>query len=110
MTHIQQASEAVQGFIQSLVVVTIPGQQSICLPPVVGRSLADGIATLVKTDFPCASISIQGRCSGSLAGLSDALRLSNQVHAMLVECQRQPRPGAALVKHFQATAHTGGAQ
>lgn len=90
----QQPAEVVQGFIQSLVVVTIPGQQSICLPPVVGRSLAEGIATLVKADFPCASISIQGRCRDSLAGLGDALRVSDQVHATLVECQRQPHSGA----------------
>lgn len=108
MTHIQQTSEAVQGYIQSQVVVTIPGQQAFHLPPVVGVSLAGDIATMVKTDFPSASISIQGRCRESLVGLDDALRVSNEVHAALEECQRQPRPGAALVKHFEAAACVGG--
>lgn len=110
MTHIQQTSEAVQGYIQSQVVVTIPGQQALHFPPVVGRSLAGGIATLVKTEFPHASISIQGRCRDSLAGLDDALRMSDEVHTTFVECQRQLRPGAALVEHFKAAAQVGGAQ
>ncbi|MGE8362360.1 hypothetical protein [Pseudomonas sp.] len=110
MTPAQRNAEAVQGFIQSQVVITIPGHQSICLPPVVGRSLAGGIATLVKTEFPHASISIQGRCRDSLAGLDDALRMSDEVHTTFVECQRQLRPGAALVEHFKAAAQVGGAQ
>lgn len=102
MTLAQRNAEAVQGFIQSQVVVTIPGQQALHFPPVVGRSLAAGIAAMVKADFPCASISIQGRCRDSLAGLGDALRLSGEVHATFVECKRQPRPGAALVERFKA--------
>lgn len=110
MTCVQQAVEAVQGFIQSHVVITIPGQQSFGFPPVVGRSLACDIATLAKADFPCASISIQGRCRDSLAGLDDALRVSDEVNTSFVECQRQPRPGAALVEHFKAAAQVGGAQ
>lgn len=110
MIQAQRNAEPVQGFIQSQVVITIPGQLSICLPPVVGRSLAGGIATLVKAEFPCASISIQGRCRDSLVGLYDALRVSDEVHAALVECQRQPHPGAALVEHFKAAAQVGGAQ
>lgn len=110
MTPAQRNAEPVQGFIQSQVVITIPGQLSICLPPVVGRTLAGGIATLVKTEFPHASISIQGRCRDSLAGLDDALRLSDEVHTTLMECQRQPHPGAALVEHFKAIAYVGGAQ
>lgn len=110
MNLAQPNTEAVQGFIQSQVVITIPGHEAFRLPPVVGRSLAGGIATLVSADFPSASISIQGRCHGSLAGLDDALRMSDQVHATLVECQRQPHPGAALVEHYKAAAHVGGAQ
>lgn len=110
MTPAQRNAEAVQGFIQSQVVITIPGQQSICLPPVVGRSLAGGIATLVKTEFPHASISIQGRCRDSLAGLDDALRMSDEVNTTFVECLRQLRPGAALVEHFKAAAQVGCAQ
>lgn len=110
MIPAQRNAEAVQGFIQSQVVIIIPGHQPICLPPVVGRSLAGGIATLLKTEFPHASISIQGRCRDSMAGLDDALRLSGEVHATFVECKRQPRPGAALVEHFQAAAQVGGAQ
>lgn len=110
MIQAQRNAEAVQGFIQSQVVITIPGQLSICLPPVVGRSLAGGIANLVKAEFPCASISIQGRCRDSLVGLDDALRVSDEVHAAVVECQRQPHPGAALLEHFKAAAHVGGAQ
>lgn len=102
MTCAQQAVEAVQGFIQSQVVVTIPGQQALHFPPVVGRSLAAGIAAMVKADSPCASISIRGRCRDSLAGLEDALRMSGKVQSTLVECQRQPRPGAALVERFKA--------
>ncbi|AYN14294.1 hypothetical protein CHR29_03725 [Pseudomonas monteilii] len=108
MTLAQRNAEAVQGFIQSQVVVTIPGQQEFRLPPVVWVSLAGDIAAMVKTDFPSASISIQGRCRESLAGLDDALRVSNEVHAALEECQRQPHPGAALVKHFKAAACVGG--
>lgn len=110
MNLAQPNVEAVQGFIQSQVVITIPGQLSICLPPVVGRSLAGCIAAVVKTEFPHASISIQGRCRDSLAGLDDALRVSDEVHAAMVDCQRQPRPGAALVEHFKAAAQVGGAQ
>lgn len=110
MTPAQRNAEAVQGYIQSQVVVMIPGQQALRFPAVVGRSLAGGIATLVKADFPCASISIQGRCRDSLAGLDDALRMSDEVHTTFVECQRQPRPGAALVEHFKAAAQVGGAQ
>lgn len=110
MTPIQQAAEAVQGFIQSQVVVTIPGQQVFRLPPVVGVSLAGDIATLVSADFPRAAVSILGRCRGSLAGLDDAIRASNEVRATLEECRRQPHPGAALVEHFQAAAHVGGVQ
>ncbi|MBH3373903.1 hypothetical protein M9Y56_11160 [Pseudomonas juntendi] len=110
MTHIQQASEAVQGFIQSQVVVTIPGQQVFRLPPVVGVSLAGDIAAMVSADFPRAAVSILGRCRGSLVGLDDAMRVSEEVCAALEECRRQPHPGAALVEHFQAAAHAGGAQ
>ena len=110
MTHVQQASEAVQGFIQSQVVVTIPGQQVFRLPPVVGISLAGDIAALVSADFPRAAVSILGRCRGSLAGLDDAVRVSEEVCAALEACRRQPHPGAALVEHFQAAAHAGGAQ
>lgn len=110
MTCAQQAVEAVQGFIQSQVVITIPGHEAFRLPPVVGRSLAGGIASLVSADFPSASISIQGRCHGSLAGLENALRVSDEVHAAMVECQHQQRPGAALVEHFKAAAQVGGAQ
>ncbi|MBJ9978430.1 hypothetical protein IAE35_23875 [Pseudomonas sp. S75] len=110
MTHIQQASEAVQGFIQSQVVVTIPGQQVFRLPPVVGVNLAGDIATLVSADFPRAAVSILGRCRGSLAGLDDAMRMSDDVRAALEKCQRQPRPGAALVEHFKAANQVGGTQ
>lgn len=110
MTHVQQASEAVQGFIQSQVVVTIPGQQVFRLPPVVGVSLAGDIAALVSADFPRAAVSILGRCRGSLAGLDDAVRVSEEVCAALEACRRQPHPGAALVEHFLAAAHAGGAQ
>lgn len=110
MTPAQRNAEAVQGFIQSQVVITIPGHEAFRLPPVVGRSIAGGIAILVRADFPSASISIQGRCHGSLAGLENALRVSGEVHAVLEKCQRQPRPGAALVEHFKAASQVGGAQ
>lgn len=110
MTRIHHASEAVQGFIQSQVVVTIPGQQVFLLPPVVGASLAGDIATLVSADFPQAAVSILGRCRGSLDGLDDAMRVSEEVSAALEECRRQPHPGAALVEHFRAAACAGGAQ
>lgn len=109
MTPAQRNAEAVQGFIQSQVVITIPGHEAFRLPPVVGRSIAGGIAILVSADFPSASISIQGRCHGSLAGLENALRVSGEVHAALEKCQRQPRPGAALVEHFKAASQVGGA-
>lgn len=110
MTCVQHTAEAVQGFIQSQVVVTIPGQQVFRLPPVVGASLAGDIAAMVSADFPQAAVSILGRCRGSLAGLDDAMRVSEEVFATLEECRRQPHPGAALVEHFQAAAHAGGAQ
>ncbi|HDS1734155.1 hypothetical protein [Pseudomonas sp. BP8] len=110
MTHAQQVAEVVQGFIQSQVVVTIPGQQVFRLPPVVGVSLAGEIATLVSADFPKAAVSILGRCRGSLVGLEDAMRASDEVCAALEQCRRQPNPGAALVEHFQIVAHVGGAQ
>jgi len=110
MTLGQCNVEAVQGFIESQVVVTIPGHQVFRLPPVVGVSLAGDIATLVSADFPRAAVSILGRCRGSLAGLDDALRVSDEVCAALEECRRQPHPGAALVEHFQASPHAGGAQ
>lgn len=110
MTHIQQASEAVQGFIQSQVVITMPGQEVFRIPPVIGCGIATDIAAIVGADFPSASISIQGRCRGSLAGLDHALRVSDEVSAALEKCQRQPRPGAALVEHYKAAAHVGGAQ
>lgn len=110
MTHTQKAVEAVQGFILSQVVVTNPGQQVFRLPPVVGVSLAGDIATLVSADFPRAAVSILGRCRGSLAGLDDAIRVSDEVRAALEECRRQPHPGAALVEHFQSAVHAGGAQ
>lgn len=110
MTHSQQVAEAVQGFIQSQVVVTIPGQQVFRLPPVVGVTLAGDIATLVSADFPQAAVSILGRCRGSLAGLEDAMRASDEVRAALEQCRCQPHPGAALVGHFQAVARVGGAQ
>lgn len=110
MTHVQQAFEVIQGFIQSQVVVTNPGRQVFRLPPVVGVSLAGDIATLVSADFPRAAVSILGRCRGSLAGLDEALRVSDEVRAALEECRRQPHPGAALVGHFQAVANVGGAQ
>lgn len=110
MNQVHRNVEAVQGFIQSQVVITIPGQQVFRLPPVVGVSLAGDIATLVSADFPRAVVSILGRCRGSLAGLDDALRVSDVVCAALEECLRQPHPGVALVKHFQTAAHDGGAQ
>lgn len=99
---------AVQGFIQSQVVITLPGQASLRLPPVVGRSFASSIATLVKVDLPFASISIEGRCRDSLAGLPDALRISDEVSAVLLECRHQRHPGAALVEHYKAAARAGG--
>ncbi|WP_256816171.1 MULTISPECIES: hypothetical protein [Pseudomonas] len=110
MTRIQQASEVVQGFIQSQVVVTNPGQQMFRLPPVVGVSLAGDIATLVSADFPRAAVSILGRCRGSLAGLDDAMRVSDEVRAALEECRRQPHPGAALVERFKSATDVGGVQ
>ncbi|MFJ3075292.1 hypothetical protein [Pseudomonas sp. NPDC087029] len=110
MTCVQQAVEAVQGFIQSQVVVTMPGQAMFRIPPVIGCGIATDIAAIVGADFPSASISIQGRCRGSLAGLDHALRVSEEVSAALEKCQRQPRPGAALVEHFKAAAQVGGAQ
>ncbi len=110
MTHIQQVVEAIQGFIQSQVVVTNPGQQVFRLPPVVGVGLAGDIATLVSADFPQAAVSILGRCRGSLAGLDEAMRVSDEVRAALEECRRQAHPGAALVEHFQAAVNVGGAQ
>ncbi|WP_156352762.1 hypothetical protein [Pseudomonas sp. NBRC 111140] len=55
-------------------------------------------------------MSILGRCRGSLAGLDEALRVSDEVRAALEECRQQPHPGAALVGHFQAVANVGGAQ
>ncbi|MDG9887154.1 hypothetical protein [Pseudomonas juntendi] len=110
MTHSPQVAEAVQGFIQSQVVVTIPGLQVFRLPPVVGVGIAGDIATLVSADFPQAAVSILGRCRGSLAGLGDAMRVSDEVRAALEECRRQPHPGAALVEYFHAAAPFGGAQ
>lgn len=110
MTLAQRNAEAVQGFIQSQVVVTIPGQEALRIPPVIGRSLAAGIAAIVSADFPSASISIQGGCYDSLAGLDDALRVSDEVHAKVVELQRQLCPGAALVEHFKAAVGVGGVQ
>nr|WP_314658204.1 hypothetical protein [uncultured Pseudomonas sp.] len=110
MTLGQCNVEVVQGFIESQVVVTIPGHQVFRLPPVVGVDLAGDIATLVSADFPRAFVSILGRCHGSLAGLDDALRMSEEVRDTLAVCLRQPHPGAALVEHFQTAAHIGGAQ
>lgn len=107
MTLAQSNAEPVQGFIQSQVVVTIPGQQVFRLPPVVGVDLAGDIAALVCADFPRASVSILGRCHGSLTGLDDALRISEEVRGTLAECQGQLRPGVALVERFMDAADGG---
>ncbi len=106
----QRVAEVARGFIQSQVVITPLGQESFHLPPVVGRGFADHIAAMVRADFPSASISIQESCHNCLTGLEDALRVSDEVHAVMVEFQQQPRPGTALVEHFKAAARIGGAQ
>ena len=110
MTHALRAAGAVPGFIECRVVINVPGQEPFRLPAIIGRSSASAIASLLHSDFPDASISIQERCQCSLDGLDEALRVSGDVRAMLVECQHQSRPGAALLKHFKNAACVGGVQ
>lgn len=76
MTLNHRNAEAVQGFIQSRVVVTIPGQQAFHLPPVVGVSLAGDIAAMVKTDFARRFATTYAR-TANLGGLACSYQISN---------------------------------
>ena len=110
MTQTQRKAQVAPGFIQHRVVVRIPGQEMFRLPPVIGRSFSNGIADLLLSEHPGAFIRIVTKCHTSQDGLHEALQISDEVSAVLMECQRHSHPGTALVEHFKAVARIGGEQ
>lgn len=109
-TYQQDQLEVATGFIQSRVVIKIPGDEVVRLPPVIGQDFAVTIARHLRTDLPDAAISIQQRAHGSLEGLEQALLVSSDVESRLVEFLLYERAGAALLDHYRSVAMTGGVQ
>lgn len=84
------------GFIQSTVVLHT-GRAIVGLPPVVGRSLADSIARMIRIDFPRLIVTVDDHHHDSHAGLGEALVKSDMVAHHTELALSSLRPGEHLL-------------
>gem|GEM_PF-5253278 len=87
------------GFIQSTVVLHVEGA-IVGLPPVVGRSLADSIARMIRIDFPRLVVTVDDHHHDSHAGLGEALVKSDMVAHHMELALSSRRPGQQLLNRL----------
>lgn len=89
--------DPIAAYITSVVVIRGLSATPIELPPVVGCSLAAGIAQSIRSDFPQSTVSIAGSAQGTLDGLTEAISISDETQRLWAEAMSGPRPGERLL-------------
>ncbi|MCS3471246.1 hypothetical protein M2401_005008 [Pseudomonas sp. JUb42] len=92
------------GYIKSSVRIAGLRPYAFDLPSVIGRSLANRVADLVRADYPDAEVTLIEQHKADQFDLAKDLRASDRVQQQLTLSIQEPKPGESLLKGLSLLA------